>query len=412
MLYKRAGLWPKKAWNCIYSFFYCVRLRKIKGNFLTLYGFYGASDFSPVRNIGDNAILIAMLESLSQFQIPKLILLIDSEGKFSKYGIERKLHFGGLTNLRQWYDIIEKTEIFVLGGGGLFQDYTGEGGTTFYLFMICLMFRIAGRKIMWYSCGIGPLNSYKSKILTSFAAKISDIISVRDIRSKHLLNNLKITDKKVVLSSDPVFGLDISKLIKKEKKIISGRKLIGLSILPFYEASGISEKRDNHIIFEYKKFIKFLLKKNFDIILLAFENTQDIQIFNEILQGFNGEENKKVQIYGRNCTVNELLTYCSSLDYFIGMRYHSIIFCYLCNIPSGAIIYHPKVRSLVNDADMNDYACEIESLSAERLKEVLANLQKDSSKLKSQMKQFVSNQKDLLSRNLHLLTPISTHRHH
>ncbi|UCD37060.1 MAG: polysaccharide pyruvyl transferase family protein [Fidelibacterota bacterium] len=370
-------------------------LRRTRGDHLALYGYYGAADDSPIRNIGDNAILISMLEQMQSIDIPKLIFVFDKEGKYATYGEEYQIHAPGWRRLMVWLPIIARTRVFIMGGGGMLQDYTGGGGTTSFLCALNLLFRLAGRKIMWYSSGIGPLASRKARQCTGWAARAATMITVRDSRSRELLEELGVPACKVVATTDPTFGLlpPVKNTIPTKEEII---RRVGLSVLPFYRVSGIDPTGDRRIVEEYRKFIRYLANRNIQVTLVAFDNSQDRQICENILTG-NHVQN--VNIAGIGTSPQDMLRVYQNCDAVLAMRLHSLIFGLIAGVPTGAVIYHPKVRALVNKFQLERYACELGEMTAEHLMGILQALGEDQAAYRERMAPLVAAERELLRQN-------------
>jgi len=317
-------------------------LRFSKGKHLTLFGFYGASNAAPHRNIGDNAILLSMLTHMEEIELPKLIFVMNKEGKYNFYGEEFEITARGWARLWNWLPIIARTRVFVMGGGGMLQDYLGDGGTTSFLMSVNLLFRLAGRKIMWYSSGIGPLASRKAQYCTLIAAKSATIITVRDRQSMNELMRIGVAEHKITATSDPVFRFVDNDAPKIQVAAKSAAR-IGISILPFYRVSGRSTAKDQHVISVYRQFILEILDRGYEVALLAFDNQQDLQMIGDLASGGIDE---RVEVVGVGATPAEMLSYYRSLDMMLGMRFHSLIFGLLAEVPTGIVIYHPKVKKI------------------------------------------------------------------
>jgi len=396
----------KKALRILYVFPYTIGVAFLalflwmrKGDCITLFGYYGMSDTSPRRNLGDNAILTAMLRCFSSIDTRKLIYVFDKVGKYSSFGEEYYINCEGKTNLIKWLPIISKTDVFVMGGGGLQQAYSSIGTTLFFL-SLNLLFWVAGRKIMWYSVGIGPLSTRLSMIFTAIAAKMADTITVRDNLSKELLIRIGVNEKKIYTTADPVFALGASQLPRikgKNDKPIT----IGLSLIPFYKVSGLSTQKDKKTVEVYRDFIQVLVSRRFSVSLMTFTNTEDKTIFDEILKGTNWGGNLK--IVGMGASVTEMLEQYTGLDYMVAMRFHSAVLGCVSGIPTGAVIYHPKVRALVREFELKKYSCELEDISLVKLKEILDNLIADRDILIEKTQEFVRKKRILIELNKKLL---------
>ncbi len=370
-------------------------LRRESGDSVTLYGFYGASDKASDRNIGDNAILRSMLEALDGIAVDKLIGVIDCEGTYDRFGTEFCAR-PGITDLSTWLPIIKKTKLFLLGGGGLFQDYGKSKWVPFSLFLLSFLFWVAGRKIMWYSIGVGPLVTKAGRIFTRLAAQLADGITVRDSESKQLLTDIGVKEASVYVTADPAVAM---RFRPKENSSRKG-KIVGLSLSPFYETVFDDEKKNTDLRVVFVDFIQFLLDAGYAVRLFAFRSGPDIQLYEQIVADVN---NPGVKIVERSFNEEEILKEYTDLDYFVGMRFHSIIFSMLASVPVGIIIYHPKVRSLVNSAKLEEYSVELNNLTLSNMKYMFSRLERDDFLVKGKMETWIETQRVRLIENVKMV---------
>lgn len=378
------------------SFVKAFLSRRRAGYAITFYGFYGASDTSSLRNIGDNAILIAMLRSLSDIPDKKQIVVTDCEGVYSQYGEEFCVGLGA-RDLPKWIPIIDRTKVLVLGGGGLFQDYGIARLTPFLLFRLLFLFWIAGRKVMWYSVGIGPLLTKQGQLFTYLSARLADIISVRDYESEELLAKIGVPRKNLYVTSDPAVMLSVPSVQIVTK---THRNRLGLSVLPIYRSVFCDAKKNKQLENTLVQFVQSILNEGWCVRLFSFHDGPDTPFCRDIAACLN---NENVRIVGPSMNVEQVLSEYSSLDFFLGMRYHSVIFSFIACVPAGAIIYHPKVRSLMKNAQLGDYAVELDGVTVARLKSILTRLENDNVVVVEKMQRWLSEQRTKLDRNRVLL---------
>lgn len=62
--------------------------------------------------------------------------------------------------------------------------------------------------------------------------------------------------------------------------------------------------------------------------------------------------------------VPKMLEQYADFDYVIGMRFHSAVFGCVTGVPTGAVIYHPKVRYLVKNAVLTLLSPDLLTLTA------------------------------------------------
>lgn len=388
------------AWYIVWTGLRALGLRRRRGEHITLYGYYGAPDDSPVRNVGDTAILKSMLEAFADIPQPKLIYQLEAHGAYRRYGEEYEISRRGWCSLADWLPVIARTDVFVMGGGGLHQDFVGDGGTTVSLLLINLLFWLAGRKIMWYSVGVGPLKSARSRRFTAWAARMARVITLRDEDSRQLLLTIGVPPERVRTTADPVFALSAP---PSSDDYVP--PTIGLSMLPFYRVSGQGANRDEHTIREYRTFIAGLLARGYGVALLLFENTQDREIAERIL---DDERLDGVQLLGAGASVREMAEAYRRLHCVIGMRFHSLVMSCVTEVPAGGVIYHPKVRGFVKQCGLERWACELTEVSAVRLDAIVRSLEAERADVLQRMRAYAASQRRLLAENDRLLRALIT----
>ena len=97
--------------------------------------------------------------------------------------------------MREKVKALRKADLLISGGGGLLQDtYPTRflfGPLPYYLLIVFLA-KLCGTKVMFFSQGIGPVNSTWGKILMKVFANMADFVTVRDQYSKDLLEQLGV----------------------------------------------------------------------------------------------------------------------------------------------------------------------------------------------------------------------------
>ena len=81
------------------------------------------------------------------------------------------------------YNAVKNADMLLSGGGSLLQDVTSLRSLFYYLFIIS-MGKMAGKKVLLYSHGIGPIRNALARRLTKFVCGKADLITVRDADSE------------------------------------------------------------------------------------------------------------------------------------------------------------------------------------------------------------------------------------
>ena len=151
-------------------------------------------------NAGDDAILEAIVAELRQINCDLPIWVLSRKPKHTRlaYRVNSIYAF----SLLRWIRRMRHTQLYINGGGSLMQDVTSSRSLWFYLFTIWCAKRL-GNKVMMYGCGIGPVQRPANRRLTARILQNNvDAITLRDALSKSELDDMKITNPKVLLSAD------------------------------------------------------------------------------------------------------------------------------------------------------------------------------------------------------------------
>lgn len=288
-------------------------------------GYYGFDNF------GDETILKVLVEQLKKFNSDYEITVFSSNPDKTKeiYNVNSVYSF----NLKEILNEIKKCEVLISGGGSLLQDTTSCKSLIYYLFIICLahFFR---KKVIIFAQGIGPIKNKILSIITFFALKKCDYITVRDENSYNLLKNKKI---KVDLCNDPVWNIDINSVESNKKIGVQLRSWDGLS---------------DSVLLQFAKSINKYYGDR-EILILSLQNSYDEEIckkFNDILLKLNSNIKTKIILNTSNDKVIEDI---SSLDSLIAMRYHACLIAIKCGVKLLPYSYDIKVETLSRNFDLD-----------------------------------------------------------
>ncbi len=345
----------------------------------------GAAGFS---NIGDDAILISMLEGLKK-EI--------GEAEFSVIGgnldlpiskdVQRIVH----TDEAKIFQAISQADLVIVGGGGLFYDcnfhlnvndfFKGRHyGILFFLYL-ALLAKMLGKPVMLYGVGIGPLLLPSTRRLVSFVLNRMDVISLRDAESSMELKRLRVNSPEIAVTVDPAIGLTPAPKervveILREKKISLEKPLIGINVRPWYHYHGFRSHRMQEKHNWYKRTMvrvaDFLVQKfDSEIIFLPMQRLydDDHQLCRELVEEMRFKERAKILSDSYN--PHEIKGIVGRLDLVIGTRLHSAIFAASMGTPIIGIIYDGKVRSFLQLIGQEERSLSINGIHFERLCEII-----------------------------------------
>ena len=220
-----------------------------------------------------------------------------------------------------------------------------------------------------YNVSVGPFDTKTGLKLLARIAKNCDFITVRDSDSGKLLESVGIDKKKIVQTSDAALNVrsaDDARVaeILCDERIKLDKPLIGVNINS-YLGSWLKDKK--HQV-NRKEFLGSLAQSLNEIkskagANLVFFVTQvmDQGITEDLISRLaNPDEVGLVSNLKYSC--NEIAGVMARLDYFMGMRLHSIILACSVYTPVMGLIYHHKVRSFLSEIGFEGSRLELEEI--------------------------------------------------
>ena len=164
-------------------------------------------------NTGDEAILLASLRLFKSLN-PNISIRIISgdksktEQQFPDYEIVDR------RNIIDFVKSLHDTDLYVWGGGHLIQNSSSKIFLMYHYFLLLLVI-LNNVELVGFCVGVEPINGkFWQKITRKILNKFSSI-SVRDERSKEILQKLKVSTR-IFVSSDPAIILSPDKSIDEE----------------------------------------------------------------------------------------------------------------------------------------------------------------------------------------------------
>mgnify|MGYP002535735416 CR=1 FL=1 len=320
-------------------------------------GYYGFD------NIGDESILRTLVSSLRE-HIPDCSLTVLSHNPAStreKYGVEAVDRMSPVAILRA----VKKCDMLISGGGSLLQDVTSLRSLFYYLFII-LMGKMAGKKVMLYSHGIGPIRNTLARKLTKIVCSKADLITVRDADSQTELLKMGISGRNIIVTADSVLALpvadkSIGQKILQNAGIDINRPVLGISVRPW-----INDINCFKVIAAALK--QFKSEHDAQIVLLPLQYPADLKSCAAVNSFLKDE--KDIYFLDSAYNTEEFLSLIGNFKLLLGMRLHALVFAAVMKVPLLAISYDPKVDAFVNTAG-GVLAGSVDDIKKEQLVNVL-----------------------------------------
>ncbi len=296
-------------------------------------------------NLGDELILESEINLFSDCLRDKGLsftanIFVPLDKGFS-YGYQNRFLNDVLVEVRlinRWsiFDIIRtlgKTDLFILGGGSLFQDVTSIRSPFYYSFLSYVA-KILTRKIWMFGQGVGPLKRRISRFITAKAFKMADKIFLRDERSISFIKEiLGINSNNIVLIPDVVFYM-----LKYTKNLNDvDKEYIVLNLRPIKHRQDVLFKTAVQTALRFSKLLKMP-------VLFVGMHKEDIIVFNELKDKgvFYDIEIREVKIE----SFDEAMQIFSKAVLTVGMRFHSLVLSACFGVPFIGVPYDPKVESI------------------------------------------------------------------
>lgn len=171
---------------------------------ILLGGYYGFD------NIGDEMILEVMLSHLKiHYGEDGMATVLSNRPSetHKKHGVKAVSRWNILTFWRH----VWRSDLFILGGGGLLQDKTSFLSLLYYLIWIQLSLW-AKTPVFLYAIGVESLNRRLSRLYVKYLLTRPHVtITVRDKESKMALERIGVPSNRIHLTRDPVFAVTAEK---------------------------------------------------------------------------------------------------------------------------------------------------------------------------------------------------------
>lgn len=166
---------------------------------LLIAGYYGFG------NLGDELILSSILRDLREHSHITSITVLSHTPRQTRqlHGVRAVPRWGPVALLRE----IWRSDILVVGGGGLLQNQTSHTSLLYYLGIVAAA-RLFRLPILFYALGIETIRGRFWKPIVKFLFNHKSVhITVRDENSRDWLTSAGLSHTDVHITADPVFSM-------------------------------------------------------------------------------------------------------------------------------------------------------------------------------------------------------------
>ena len=295
-------------------------------------GYYGFD------NLGDEAILEELTNELKRLVKPENIVVLSANPNATAELFGVRSH--DRSDILGFAELCSRAQLFVSGGGGLFQNTRTLGSIFFYSLQMMLA-KSRGAKVAVYAQGIGPLRGKVAEWLTKRSFMLADAIAIRDGGSKQMLDSWGIPASQ---TADPVWCLDQRKLpddVDQALNSIKARFLVGLSLRPSHN---FGEAHMSALV----ESLKLSVPESCHVILLPLQSAQDVPQLEQFAKLWKqaGRESTLIKTDSLRYPAQWISLF-SRCKIMVGMRLHALIMSLKAGVPVVGIAYDPKVSHLM-----------------------------------------------------------------
>ena len=355
-----------------------------------IHGYYG------FHNAGDEAILTALMARLRALQPGIQIEVVSADPEFThkRHGIPTISGY----DPRALLAAAHRSDMIILGGGGLFHDYWGfdpdavlterAGGMSYYS-TAAVLAAIACKPLLLYAVGAGPLDSVLGREHMRFVLHTASLVSVRDEGTRQMFASMGIPVENVIATADPAFDLKDFTPIPTER---SSLPLIGVSLRrwndrvsqPFWE-SEIAKALDC-----------FRQRQEAEFVFFPFDtDPHDLDPDYEVLRRVRDRMafRDAVTLTAPDTDFMEARGWISRCSLVVGMRLHSLIFAATLGVPFAGLVYDPKLPGVFDVAPFDSCLLALNGLDANCLAKKMQEIYDHREELIADLSLFVSAQR-------------------
>jgi polysaccharide pyruvyl transferase CsaB len=331
-----------------------------------LSGFYGAN------NLGDELILTSIRQGLENADAGTQVWVAaenpqNIERDHGLQSFSRKNHFEALQSVRT-------ASAVVLGGGGLWHDYTFERSGGLMGLFSGAQISIAGFGILpilgrmfelpfhVVGMGVGPLEQPDARRMMKFVAEHAETIYVRDSESAQILQLSGLAKDKVHVAPDVVYALKLPEaaIIPEIVQIkANGKCLIGLNLRPW------ARMEEDAVVSAVAQAIQQVnATREIAVIGIPMQagDKVDIAVLRRVAKQL-GTEVTMINLEPP-LTLETLAGALSQVDVLLSMRLHACLMAHRMRKPVVGIAYDPKVASHFAELGRSSFCLAVETTAA------------------------------------------------
>lgn len=272
----------------------------------------------------------------------------------------------------------EVDTVFVKGGG--FLHAHGEKTAPYVMWYFLFYMNLAkqmDKKLVLLPNSYGPFEGLGVKKQIKKCLRRSDLNLAREHVSSNTLS--KLLGQSVPVAPDLGFYLQMQPKEKgfeilKSYGFTRENKIIGMTVRP-WRFPGKSNPKElfERYLHSLKKLIEHLNEQGFDVVLFNQSigpnaHEDDRNAIEKLIQICDNKNTNLFTWVNKNLTCDLLKSIYANMFFFVGTRFHSLIFSMTSEVPSISIAYGGnKGVGIMKDFELGDYIVKIDDVNQEKL---------------------------------------------
>lgn len=323
---------------------------------VTIAGYYGR------ENLGDELILQSMVNNVDtpDASVEFTVAAEDPKNAAAMHGLRTIPRH----ELDKSNEEARRSSSLVLGGGGLWHDYSFEAqGGIPGLFSpspwsitgygkLPLMWAIHNRPVHVYGVGVGPLDSDDARSTVRFLGEQATTISVRDESSRKLLLSIPGWSKSVNLFPDPVFALDLAPYQMDTGPLQDGKITLGINLRqwPYHDLEPLM----NNLAAAITSLSETTPVK---LVGIPLQTNADTEMIQNLFRRLPPTATREMLAKSSHSTTIQAISRCSAM---ISMRLHACILSWRLGVPTAGFAYDTKVKNTFDQLGVPEACLPIE----------------------------------------------------
>jgi polysaccharide pyruvyl transferase WcaK-like protein len=286
-------------------------------------------------------------------------------------------------------------DLLIVGGSGQINDqFSGPWNVPYRLLVWVLAAKLAGAQVGFLCVGAGSVTASLSRTFLKAALSLADHRSLRDERSRRIVDELGVRRPSVV-AADVVFDLESATALAAIRKPSDPPRVVGLNVFP-YHAPFYWPDADPAIYRAYldnaAELIGWLGRRRYVVHLFPTQLRADLRVIRDLTATLErkGIRLPATQLLHAQVTgVESLAATVAAVDLVVATRFHALVMALRAGTPVLALSSQPKTDDLMADMGLSAYRVSIDHIEMDPLTARFTSLAQNAASVREQIKKRV-----------------------